>query len=456
MTLYGVVKTIIGSMNNRELKFKKFQKRISRTIFLIIALCLVYLVQNVAFGQTKAMLLVGGGKQENKKVEKVSQEKVGHKKNKVRKTNTDKFSDGVIIDISTRLKSTWLGKIASPLVVTLLFIPVLILFSYFLGLLSRLLIIRPIIRIWKKRTVSETHRALIDKISPSFNPFFIVLGIRLTVVPLEAYFNSEIYFLRAPTQALLILFIAIIFQRTSVALISIWGEKIANKTHSNVDDQLLPLFLGILKSGILVFGVIIALSTMGINMAPLVASLGALSFALGFAVKDSLSNFIAGIFLVLENAFQVDDKIDVAGIGVGFIHEVGLRTTKLRTFDNEIIVIPNNTLMNKHFKNFRLPDLKIRIVVEFGVAYGSDVVKVREVVSQEIEAIEGRLEDMDYVVEFRTMADFALLFAAKFYVNNYADQNTKKLEATDKIYHRLMKENIEIPYPTYSIIKKDS
>ena len=198
------------------------------------------------------------------------------------------------------------------------------------------------------------------------------------------------------------------------------------------------------------------MSAIGVNIAPIVASLGAFSFAVGFAVKDSLSNFVAGIILILDETFNAGDKIDIPGIVFGYVHEIGLRATRVRTFDNEIIVIPNNVLMNKEYKNYGMPDQTIRVVVEFSVAYGSNVSQVREVILDILKQDPDILDEPKPVVEFLSMADFYLSFCAKGYVSNFSLAYDKKILFTQKIYDRLNQENINIPFPTHTVhLKKE-
>ncbi len=379
-----------------------------------------------------------------------------------KKPKTKKKETGILSNFDTKVDAfvAETGKVmaemvgadkVNPLVVALILFPLFGVGVYFIGLALRILIIRPLLALWARKAEKDQDKDTIQNIRKHLTPFFITLGLRIGIVPLEAYFNQKIAFLRNPLNAILIFTAALIFQKILVASISVWGQRLAKKTESTLDDQLVPILLGLVKTMVVIFGTLFAISALGVNMGPLLASLGAASFALGFAVKDSLSNFVAGIFLIVENTFEVGDKVEIPGIGLGYIHEIGLRTTKLRTFDHEVIVIPNNTLMNKEYRNYRLPTLKIRVVVSFGVAYGSDVNKVRDIAWKVLAEIDGKLDDPAPAVEFNNMGDFSLDFAIKFYVDNFADQYSKKLEVTDKIYHSLVAEGIEIPYPTYTL-----
>ena len=186
--------------------------------------------------------------------------------------------------------------------------------------------------------------ANINKIPKSVFPVLTLLSLRLCLVPLEAILDLELSFLTRPVNAALILVLTLLIKRVSIAFLDAWNNSELSKATGNITKQLLPLASGISDVVIFAFGTLFAISALGINIAPFVASFGALTFAIGFAVKDSLSNFVAGIILILDETFHVGDKIKIPDIGFGYIHEISLRTTRILTFDNEMIIIPNNIL----------------------------------------------------------------------------------------------------------------
>lgn len=304
-----------------------------------------------------------------------------------------------------------------------------------------------------KKVVIRTKTTLDDKlIEICKNPLkwiIIIIGLKLVFLTLdlsETY--SQIIF--NILSALIVYFIAKLAFKSSDVLIHSWGNKVANKISSRINEDLVPLFVKMSKILIVVISSIIILSDFGIEIGPLLASLGIVGFAIGFAVKDSLANIIGGIILILDKSFVVGDKVTIDG-DTGFVYEVGLRNTKIKTFDNEIIIIPNGELMNKRFKNYVLPDPTIRVVVNFGVAYGTDVDKVENVVMKTIKEIDDVVDNPEPQVVFKQMADFSLDFQAKFWIPLYDNQYAKKREATKKIYNALNKAKINIPFPTHTV-----
>ena len=136
------------------------------------------------------------------------------------------------------------------------------------------------------------------------------------------------------------------------------------------------------------------------------------------------------------------------------ILDIGLRSTKIKTYDNETINVPNGYLANSKIKNFTQPDFSIRVNVNFGVVYGSNPAKVREVVLAAIKKMELVLPEPEPVVHFINMNDFSLDFVARVWVASYLDAFPTKVELTGVIYDALGEAGIGIPFPTHTVYTK--
>ncbi len=296
---------------------------------------------------------------------------------------------------------------------------------------------------------AEMVKNIADFIKKKVFYILILLGFKISSYTLETS-SSFVLWLDNVISAIIIFLAAGVVAKALSLIIHGWGKKVAGKLETRIDEDLVPLFDKFSKVIIYSVAFIMILSSFHINIAPLVASLGIAGFAIGFAVKDTLSNIIGGVILILDNSFVVGDKVEIDG-DLGIIKEVGIRNTKLQTYDNEVIVIPNGELMNMKFKNYVLPDPQVRVVVPFGVAYGSDIAEVSRVVIEAIKKMDDILEDPEPGVDFLEMADFSLNCIAKFWVPAYGDQYIKKVEATGIIYKALNENNIDIPFPTNTV-----
>ena len=325
----------------------------------------------------------------------------------------------------------------------------ILLVSFIIAFLSRL-IVKKVLKPLAQKTKTKIDDLIIKNLSSIIFYIVIVLGLKIGVQHFEfktTIFNSLI-------NSILIFIICILMIRIINDFSQHWLMEWAYKTKSTADDRLIPIVVKIIKVIVIVLAVIFACDAWKIDISPLLATAGIAGIAVSLAVKDSLNNIIGGIQLVLDKTFKVGDKVQLESGEMGVILDIGLRSTKLKTYDNEMIYIPNGYLANAKIKNYTMPDLSIRVNVNFGVEYGSDTEKVRKVVLNAVKSIDSVLEEPAPQVQFLKMSDFSLDFIARAWVKNYGDAYSTKLRMTDEIYSGLSKANIGIPFPTQTILTK--
>ncbi len=281
--------------------------------------------------------------------------------------------------------------------------------------------------------------------------FFLVLGYGLKI----GLFNLGINGIAGKIidSIMAVIFLYVILKGIDIA-VETWVITFSKRTKTNVDDVLLPMLHKVTKVLFVVIGLLWILKIWNIDITPYLAGVGIGGIVLGLALQDSLKNVFGGITLLLDKTYQVGDKVQLESGEVGTIYDIGLRSTKMVTFDNEVVYIPNGYLANSRVMNYTRPDPKVRTHVLFGVEYGSDVDKVRETVLKVIGGIEGVLKEPAPVVQFTEMGDFALKFRANFWVEKWSISYDKKLEATEKMYNALRKAKIGIPFPTQTVYLK--
>lgn len=313
------------------------------------------------------------------------------------------------------------------------------------------LIMRNVLKPLAKKTKTKVDDLIIKSISSIIFYIIIVLGFKISIQHFE--FETSLY--SSLVDSLLIIIVTFLVLRIITDFTKHWLKEWAAKTKSTADDRLIPLVAKILKTVVIILAFIFIFDVWSINISPLLATAGIAGLAIGFAVRDSLTNILGGIQLVLDKTFKVGDKIELETGELGVILDIGLRSTKLRTYDNEVIYIPNGSLANAKIKNFTVPDISLRVNVNFGVEYGSDPERVRQVILEAISKIDKVLEEPEPVVQFLNMSDFSLDFVARAWVASYGDAYSTKLTMTDVIYQALNKAKIGIPFPTRTIYTKN-
>ena len=252
-----------------------------------------------------------------------------------------------------------------------------------------------------------------------------------------------------------IMYLAIVWvvARVLDAIIDGWGKTWTKKTKSDVDDHILHLVGKASSIVIWIIGLLFILGTWGVEIAPLLASLGIAGLAIAFALQSTLGNIFGGISLILDKNLAIGDVIDVAGDGTkkGKVLDIGLRSTKIQTFDNETLIVPNGNLASSTFVNVAQPTRAARVVIPFSVAYGSDIEKVKKVVLKEIAKVPDLEDDREPSVKFLAMADSGLNFKAYFYVDDYTKKFASLDLANTLIYNALNKNRLEIPFPQMDV-----
>ncbi|NPA06925.1 MAG: mechanosensitive ion channel [Chloroflexi bacterium] len=217
-----------------------------------------------------------------------------------------------------------------------------------------------------------------------------------------------------------------------------------------VDPEVSLLLVRLTRWGLIIVGALVALQQIGFRVTAFLAGLGILGFTVGFALQDVSRNLIAGILLLLQQPFDIGDMIEVQGY-LGEVEDVTLRSTELRTLDGRLVLIPNADVFTSSLVNYsRTP--RRRIDLDVGVAYDSDLDKVREVALEAIRGLPGALEEPKPLVWFHTFNESSIDFTLYFWIDTQKtdifEAKSLALEAVKKAFER---EGIEIPYPIRTV-----
>ncbi len=237
------------------------------------------------------------------------------------------------------------------------------------------------------------------------------------------------------------------------ALIDVYIADIIQKVgrKNELGETIKPILRSIAGILIAVSAAIYVLGLWGIQVAPLLAGLGIAGLALALALQPLLGNLFNGLAMVLDETFKVGDVIKLGSGEMGTVYRVGLRSTKVRTFDNEMFMIPNTKLADSVLQNFFQPDKSIRVNVDFGVEYGTDPEYVKKLVIEEVNKISFIDRTQEIRVLFTEMGDSSLKFKSLFWVDDIVKRWPAHQEALSRIYRRLYEEKIGIPFPQRTV-----
>jgi len=233
-----------------------------------------------------------------------------------------------------------------------------------------------------------------------------------------------------------------------------WIHKIARK--AKVKDTVFKPLKNIVSAGVYVVALFLILRVFGMlgSLQGLLAGAGFAGIVVGFAAKDIMANFIGGIILFLDNDFHVGDVVEVGGV-VGVVEDIEIRTTCVRTWDGEKVIIPNAMATNEIIKNRSVDKTNIRLRLPIGVAYGTDIDKVIKVCDKLMASFDEIEKDPKPQVVFEEFGSSSLNFELRFWIDfgevSPPDLKTKVSSALQK---ELKKEGIGIPFPHVEVIMK--
>jgi len=195
---------------------------------------------------------------------------------------------------------------------------------------------------------------------------------------------------------------------------------------------------------ILLFGFIIAIAQLGIEVGPLLAGLGIAGFIIGFALQDTLSNFASGMLILIYRPFDVGDVIEAGGV-TGKVDTMNLVSTMVLTFDNQMLVVPNKQIWSGVIRNVTHQD-KRRVDMTFGIGYSDDVPKAEKVLMEIVTSYEQVLKDPEPVVRLHTLGDSSIDFIVRPWAKT-DDYWNVYWHVTREVKRRFDEEGISIPFP---------
>ncbi len=231
------------------------------------------------------------------------------------------------------------------------------------------------------------------------------------------------------------------------AVLDWYLQEVAVKTKTTLDEQFTVMFGKLMRIVIFAIATMMVLSHFKVDITGLIATAGVASLAVAFAAQDSLSNLFAGLMIMADKPFRKGDRVELADGRLGDVQEIGLRSTKILTFDHTLIVVPNAEIAKSCLINYSYPNLKFKIRQTIGVAYGSDVDKVKKVLLDICASHPKTMDDPAPQIFFTEFADSSLNFLLGYWIEDFRDKLAVNDDINTAINKRFAEENIEIPFP---------
>ena len=240
------------------------------------------------------------------------------------------------------------------------------------------------------------------------------------------------------------LFFVVIFISWILAKLLGKAAKKAVVKLESASELLKDFIVNITRKTVLVIGFVVALSMLEINIGPLLAAIGAAGFIVGFALQGTLSNFAAGIMILVYRPYDVGDLVDISGT-FGEVEAMTIVSTTLRTLDNQKVIVPNNKIWGDIVTNVTGTSQR-RVDMVFGIGYSDDIDKAQKILEEIVENHEAVLKDPEPVVRVHELGDSSVNFVVRPWVetDNYWDVYW---DVTRSVKERFDAEGVSIPFP---------
>ncbi len=325
-----------------------------------------------------------------------------------------------------------------------------ILFAKILYLLSG-----KVIKKITQKTKSKLDDILVDKLEEPVILTLIILA-SWYAVKLNLTFPEEVFaVLNNGFHFAIAIMLTWLIARTVNALIVEYAVPLTEKSESDFDDQLLPILQKGLRIVIWTLGIIIALNNAGYNVTTLIAGLGIGGLAFALAAQDTVKNIFGGAMIFLDKPFKLNDRIVINGFD-GFVHEIGIRSTRLRTLEGRIVTMPNAAFSDQAVENITLEPSR-KVVLNLGLTYDTTPEKMEDGIKilREIGTAHRDKIEENVLVSFNAYGDFALGLIYIYYISKESDILDTQTAINLDILKRFNEKGLEFAFPTQTIYKKE-
>ncbi len=211
---------------------------------------------------------------------------------------------------------------------------------------------------------------------------------------------------------------------------------------------------------IVVVGALVILEQVGVSVAPLLAGLGIGGIAVAFAAQNTLANLLAGLSIFIDGTVRVGDMVELDSGQRGFVEDVGWRTTKLRLFANNLLIVPNGKLAESILTNYQMPNDEVAVYIRNGVAYDSDLQQVEQVTlavaNRLVRDTPGAATDFEPIMRYTAFADSNINYVVIMRAKDWPTSRLLQHRFIKAVKQRYDEVGIEISFPARNLYLRES
>lgn len=214
----------------------------------------------------------------------------------------------------------------------------------------------------------------------------------------------------------------------------------------------------VIKIVMVAVGAMLLLDNLGVSLTPILTTLGIGSLAVAIGLQDTLGNFFAGLYLKVDRPIDIGHYIKLQSGEEGYVVRIGWRSTRIRMLPNNMVIVPNNKLVQDNITNYHLPDRELIVPITVGVAYDSDLEKVEhvtaEVAKEVMQTVSGGVRDFAPEIRYHAFGQSSVDFTVALRAREFIDAAALKHEFIKRLHARYAREGIAMPFPTRTVYVK--
>ena len=297
---------------------------------------------------------------------------------------------------------------------------------------------------------TSQYRQQVLKVTGELTADVLDVGVIAGLLADWGAFMAELTVTKGPQllfQLVIVVAILFLFSRLS-RVVQRLADKGLKSSKFRLSALLREMIVATARNFVVLLGILIALSQLGVSLGPLLAGLGVAGFIIGFALQDTLSNFASGMFILMYRPFDVGDFVEAGGV-MGTVSHMSIVNTTFKTIDNQVLVVPNNMIWSSVITNVTAQQTR-RIDLKFTVSYRDDLDKVEQVLNSIVDSHDAVLDEPAPVIKLHELGDSGVMFVVRPWVRTENYWPTY-WDLTRTVKDRFDAEGITFPFPQHDV-----
>ena len=349
-----------------------------------------------------------------------------------------------------------IALLQDPLTRDVIYFIAILLFAYVSSKIAYFIIQR-YIKALTRKTATTLDDELIHALEHPVVMGVILIGLYIALQVMETTKNYDVLINKGAFVGAAI-WVAYFIVRLVSAFLNWYSAKVRLETKQKTEAHFIPFVRRVINIIIYIIAFLIILAYFGVEITPLIASLGIVSLAVALALQDTLANFFAGFYLLTDKPIKIGEYIKLDSGAEGYVEEIGWRSCKIRQLTDNMVVVPNSKVASSVIVNYDQPSPNMTISLPITVPYDSDLEKVERITvntaKEVLKKTKGAVKNSEPTVRYAALGDSNIQFNMNVQIENFNDKYLVTHELIKELIKVYRKENIEFSHPVRHIVLK--